>query len=123
MKKILLLLALLLPFLLTSCGDNKKNEPKTKEQMLVGEWVLYLESGVDLYYSFDGDHTGNYMKSEKGTVLEDIDFTWSLNGNELKITTNNGGQTKTKTYKVLIEEYYLYISDGDERNRFYKTQE
>lgn len=122
MKKILLLLALVLPFVLTSCGDDKK-EPKTKEQMLVGEWVLYLDSGVDMYYSFDEDHTGQYRKSQKGTVVQDIDFTWSLSGNELTITSYDDGQTKTETYQVSIEEYFLYITSEGDRTCFYRVQE
>ena len=48
MKKILLLLAIILPFVLTSCGDDK-DEPKSLEQQLIGQWESSWKIDGDNY--------------------------------------------------------------------------
>ena len=85
MKKILLLLAIILPFVLTSCGDDK-DEPQTLEQQLIGKWVRAISDNgaFEEYFIFNKDHTSEYYtllnKTDRG---DESHFTWSLNGNVL----------------------------------------
>ena len=39
MKKILLLMAIILPFVFTSCGDDKDEPKQSLEEQLIGSWV------------------------------------------------------------------------------------
>ena len=60
MKKILLLMAIILPFVLTSCDDDK-DEPKSLEQQLIGSWVQTQVDGPNTltwHYIFNSDHNG-----------------------------------------------------------------
>ena len=84
MKKIFLLFVIILPFVLTSCGDDK-DEPQTLEQQLIGKWVT-TRNELQFIYQFNSDHTGSQwyeVNGERGTYYS---FPWSLDRNILTIT-------------------------------------
>ena len=73
-------MALILPFLLTSCGDDKeKDEPQTLEQQLIGDWkkVVGTNNENEAHYIFNSNHTGRYKYLTNGTTVRDYDYTWS----------------------------------------------
>ena len=46
MKKVLLLMAIILPFVLTSCGDDKDEPKQNLEQELIGGWSNVQGSSI-----------------------------------------------------------------------------
>ncbi|MBR5118757.1 MAG: lipocalin family protein [Muribaculaceae bacterium] len=113
MKKILLLMALILPFLLTSCGDDKeKDEPQTLEQQLIGDWkkVDGTNNENEAHYIFNSNHTGRYKYLTNGTTVRDYDYTWSLEGNLLTMTNNYNGNTSTQKCEITIENDILIMT-------------
>ncbi len=89
MKKILLLFAIiLLPFVLTSCGDDKDEPKQNLEQELIGRWVgQTIDREITL--EFKADHTGINSWRRIPNVLQaaatsgSMQFTWSLKDNIL----------------------------------------
>lgn len=109
MKKYLLLLAILLPFILISCGDDK-DEPKNLEQQLIGGWS-YTE-GVDASLVihnliFNANHTGKMVNTQGGVVTYETSFTWSLDGDVL---TMNGPTTEVCTIAFEGNQLHLKFS-------------
>ena len=68
MKKILLLMAIILPFVLTSCGDDK-DEPNN---------IAIFDSEYQFYLSG--------YKNDSQIIRES--YIWALNGNTLKLIRN-----------------------------------
>ena len=110
MKKILLLMAIILPFVLTSCGDDK-DEPQNLEQELIGTWVLaYDDLNTYQFMVFNADHTGSGNKTKDGIVIGEFSFTWSLSGDILTQSRTGGNTFKNK---ISIKDDILYVMDED----------
>ena len=120
MKKILLLLAIILPFVLTSCSKDK-DEPQTLEQQLIGSWVGDVYDIVDGkvvvthphsgYILFNADHTGKSWRFIDGVMSPDYNFTWSLKGNILTMTYS-ASSLEALTYEISIKDDILHIKQG-----------
>ncbi len=116
MKKILLLLAIILPFVLTSCGDDKDEPKQNLEQELIGSWVGDVYDIVDgkvvvthphsAYIIFNADHTGKTWSVIDGVNQPQSHFTWSLNGNLLKLDYN------PEPIEISIDGDVLHIKQG-----------
>lgn len=120
MKKYLLLLAIILPFVLTSCSKDK-DEPQTLEQQLIGSWVGDVYNIVDGkvvvthphsgYVLFNADHTGKSWRFIDGVMSPDYNFTWSLKGNILTMTYS-ASSSEALTYEISIKDDILHIKQG-----------
>ena len=116
MKKILLLMAIILPFVLTSCGDDKDEPKQNLEQELIGSWVGDVYDIVDgkvvvthphsAYIIFNADHTGKTWSVIDGVNQPQSHFTWSLNGNLLKLDYN------PEPIEISIDGDVLHIKQG-----------
>ena len=110
MKKFLLLIAIVLPVVLASCGS--KDEPLTLEQQLIGGWSNNSEG---TFYVFNNDYTGLHTTTitvDGQKVTNTRPITWSLEGNIL--TINSIG---TETYEISINKDVLHMKSG---NIFYE---
>ena len=120
MKKVLLLIAIILPFVLTSCSKDK-DEPQTLEQQLIGSWVGDVYDIVDGkvvvthphsgYILFNADHTGKSWRFIDGVMSPDYNFTWSLKGNILTMTYS-ASSLEALTYEISIKDDILHIKQG-----------
>lgn len=80
-----ILMCLLFPVFVSSCGDDDKDEPTppTPSSPIVGSWASINSTGeyFDNYYLvFSADNTG-YIRNEygsRGTSTEQMNFNWSL---------------------------------------------
>ena len=114
MKKYLLLLAIILPFVITSCGDDKDEPKQSLEQQLIGKWVRVIsDDGADEeYYIFNKDHTSEYYtllnKTDRG---DESHFTWSLNGNVLTAKYIINSHEELVYYDITIEGDLLTIKN------------
>ena len=119
MKKILLLMAIILPFVLTSCGDDKDEPKQNLEQELIGRWVGNT-ADREITLEFKADHTGINSWKRIQNVLQaastsgSIPFTWSLKDNVLSMTVKDGEDTvQTDNYEISIENDILKIKNVD----------
>ncbi|MBR5117591.1 MAG: hypothetical protein IK100_02955 [Muribaculaceae bacterium] len=111
MKKYILLLAIILPFVLTSCGDDKDEPKQNLEQELIGTWVLsYEDINLFQFMVFNTDHTGSGSQVQDGIVFGEFSFTWSLSGDVL--TQNRDGGKAFKN-KISIKNDVLYVMDEE----------
>ena len=111
MKKILLFMAIILPFVLTSCGDDKDEPKQNLEQELIGTWVLaYDDLNMYQFMVFNADHTGSGNQVKDGIVLGEFSFTWSLSGDVLTQSRTGGNTFKNK---ISIKDDILYVMDED----------
>lgn len=111
MKKILLLLAIVLPFVLTSCGDDKDEPKQNLEQELIGTWVIaYEDLNMYQFMVFNADHTGSGSQVKDGIVQGEYSFNWSLSGD---ILTQNRMGGNTFKNKISIKNDILYVMDED----------
>lgn len=113
MKKILMLLAIMLPLVFTSCGDDN-DVLSANEQELLGEWAIVrpVDSQVDDYhYVFKKERTGSRRHLVDGTVVTDIAFKWTLNGKRL--TLDYGGQQLLLDIEIGINNMHVvYVGTG-----------
>lgn len=111
MKKFFLLMAIILPFVLTSCGDDKDEPKQNLEQELIGTWVLaYEDIGMYQFMVFNEDHTGSGNQVKDGIVLGEYSFTWSLSGDILTESRIGGNTYKSK---ISIKDDILYVTELD----------
>ena len=111
MKKILLLLAIVLPFVITSCGDDKDEPKQNLEQELIGTWVIaYEDLNMYQFMEFNADHTGSGSQVQDGIVQGEYSFNWSLSGD---ILTQNRMGGNTFKNKISIKNDILYVMDED----------
>ena len=113
MRKILLLMAIILPFVLTSCGDDKDEPKQSLEEQLIGSWVGDVYDIVDgkvivthphsRYVIYNADHTGKSWMIIDGVILNEVNFNWSLKGN---ILTND---KSPKQVEISIKDDVLYM--------------
>lgn len=119
MKKILLLMAIILPFVLTSCGDDK-DEPSTLEQQLIAEWVGSNDY-YEFHYLFKSDHTGDYWVTKKGAPhLAPRQFKWSLTGNMLSFDYLDNSLGDDYTTEIIIDGNILKMFEEDDWFIYYK---
>lgn len=122
MKKILLLMALVLPLTLISCGDDK-DEPSSLEQQLIGSWTGTDNSATSsvlktkvISYTFNSNHTGQYTWEEIPNITGGkitrggYNFKWKLKKNVLHITRD--GSDGDATYEISIENGVLKMKSG-----------
>ena len=114
MKKILLLMAIILPFVLTSCGDEK-DEPQSLEQQLIGDWYYLLNEYTVQNYLFNSDHTGKYWVKQDGEVINGsiVTFNWSLEkiNNETILVIESEG-FPTAYYSIFIKDDELHLDSN-----------
>ena len=121
MKKILLLMAIILPFVLTSCGDDKDEPKQNLEKELIGRWVGQTIDR-ELTLEFKADHTGISSWRKIQNVIQlvsssgSIPFTWSLKDNILSISyeVDEDGTIQTDKSEIAIENGILKIKTVEE---------
>lgn len=113
MKKIFLLLAIILPFILTSCGDDN-DVLSSMEQELVGEWAIIKTSAQvdDYHYVFKKERTGSRRHVVDGTVVTDIAFKWVLDGNKLTIDYGTGQILVMEITMKINQMHVVYVATG-----------
>ena len=113
MKKALFLLAILLPLLLASCGDDN-DVLSPMEQELVGEWALIKAPGSqvnDYHYVFKKERTGSRRRIVDGEVVTDIAFNWTLDGNRLQL--DYAGQQLVLEISMKVNQMHVtYVGTG-----------
>ena len=112
MKKILLLMTLVLPFILNSCDDDK-DILSTQEQELVGEWAIVKTADTpnDIHYVFKKERTGSRRIVVNGEVTNDVPFNWTFDGN--KLTLSYAGQKLVLEVMVGIDKLrIIYVETG-----------
>jgi len=110
MKKLLILMAVIMPFFLTSCSDDK-DEP-TLEQQLIGQWIEIGDFDLT-NLKFNSDHTGSQWATVEGVIEPGSEhaFTWSLSGD--KITIKSGSETIVSTIYFKNGQLHI-VDDGDD---------
>ena len=104
-------MAIILPFVLTSCGDDKDEPKQNLEQELIGTWVLaYDDLNMYQFMVFNADHTGSGNQVKDGIVIGEFSFTWSLSGDVLTQSRTGGNTFKNK---ISIKDDILYVMDED----------
>lgn len=114
MKKILFLMAVLLPLIFTSCGDDK-DVLSSQEQELVGEWAIVKtpESGnEDMRFVFKKERTGSRRHVVDGNVVTDISFKWTLEGNRLSLDYGTGQQLLLEITMGINKMHVVYVGTG-----------
>lgn len=113
MKKIFLLLAIILPFILISCGDDN-DVLSSMEQELVGEWAIIKTSvqADDYHYVFKKERTGSRRHVVDGTVVTDIAFKWVLDGNKLTIDYGTGQILVMEITMKINQMHVVYVATG-----------
>ncbi len=113
MKKILLLLAIMLPFVLISCGDDD-DVLSPMEQDLVGEWAIIITDNTqpdDFHFVFKKERTGSRRRLVNGEVVSDVPFNWTLQGSTL--TLNYAGQQLVMEISLTINQMHVvYVTTG-----------
>ena len=110
MKKLLLLMAIILPFVLTSCGDDK-DEPKSLEQQLIGRWESSWKVDGDNYHNiaiFDSEYQFYLSGYKNDSQIIRESYMWALNGNTLKLIRNSD-HAETE-HVISIKDNILTIS-------------
>ncbi len=111
MKKLALICALLLVVVcvLTSCGAS-----------VVGTWEYVEESflgDVKMTYTFNSDGTGSMNLLGVAT-----DFTYTLEGDVLAITTSVFGVEHTDEYTVSVKGSQLTLTEGNSATIYTKVK-
>lgn len=126
MKKILLILAILLPLVFTSCGDDN-DALSSREQELVGEWAIVKtsENQEDYHYVFNKERTGSRRHLEDGNVTTDIRFNWTLDGNRLTLdyTTQKLELEISITGSNKLHVRYVATGHTEDYNKVIKPEE
>ncbi len=111
MKKILLILALMLPTIVFSaCEKEEVNSGNETNNALVGTWVDY-DDVESIYYQFNADHSGYEWYTYQGETSEKFPFTWSTKGNVLTIVYHEDGDDDTVTFQYSINNNQLTLSE------------
>ena len=124
MKKYILLFAIILPFVLTSCDDDK-DEPKSLEQQLIGSWVwttVESSNNITWNYIFNSDHKGKEQIFVNETISTEINFTWSLKGNILSCSFIEDGNTNTVSVEISIDGDVLHIKQGEDIYDYHRAK-
>ena len=114
MKKIFLLLAITLPFVFTSCGDDD-DVLSSIEQELVGEWAIIKTTDSqtdDYHYVFKKERTGSRRHLVDGNVVSDITFKWTFDGNKLTIDYGTGQILVMEITMKINQMHVVYVATG-----------
>ena len=117
MKKILLLMAIILPFVLTSCDDDKDEPKQSLEEQLIGGWAWSTVDGpntITRFYIFNSDHNGKEQIDLNGHISTEVNFTWSLKGNILSCSFIQDGNTVTVSREISIDGDVMYLKEGED---------
>lgn len=112
MKKIFLLLAIMLPLVLSSCGDDK-DILSSMEQDLVGEWAIIKTADTqnDIHYVFNKDRTGSRWLVVDGQAVSPVPFDWTFDGKRL--TLSYAGQKLVMDVTLGINKLHIvYLETG-----------
>ena len=126
MKKILLILSIMLPFILTSCGDDN-DVLSLMEQELVGEWAIINPAGSqadDYHFVFNKERTGSRWRVVDGEVVSSVPFNWTLEGSTL--TLSYAGQQLVMQISLSINQMHVvYVATGaaEDYKRVVKTDD
>ncbi|MBP5688043.1 MAG: hypothetical protein J6X22_05295 [Muribaculaceae bacterium] len=115
MKKLLLLLALVLPLFISSCGDDNNDVLSPMEQDLVGEWAIINapnSQARDIHYVFKKERTGSRRILENGEVVNDVPFNWTLEGSNRLTLSYAGQQTVLDITLTLTTLHIVYVATG-----------
>ena len=108
MKKILFVLAALLPLMFIGCSDDDENF----EERFVGAWVEDTNSVIEvLNIQLNADHTGLFWAEDNGKVDESgkQKFIWSATENELTTTMDESKETENAPYQ--LKDGKLYVGE------------
>ncbi|MBQ6647652.1 MAG: lipocalin family protein [Muribaculaceae bacterium] len=125
MKKILLLMAIILPFVLTSCDDDKDEPKQSLEEQLIGGWAWSTVDGpntITRFYIFNSDHNGKEQIDLNGHISTEVNFTWSLKGNILTVSFIQDGNTETVSVEISIDGDVLHIKQGDDTIDYHRAK-
>ena len=126
MKKILLLMAIILPFVFTSCGDDKDEPKQNLEQELIGQWYFMVNEYTVNNYLFNSDHTGKHWMKQDGEVLNWTvrSFNWSLkevdNVTYLNITSDEPHSIPA-SMPISIKDDILYIIQDEGTFEYHRS--
>ena len=110
MKKILLLMAIILPFVITSCGDDK-DEPQNLEQEIIGTWSA-PDGDRTLFFTFNADHTGKYAYTRESRPTVECPLEWELTGKSLTVKYQwDYDIINTETVDISIKNGILNFGD------------
>lgn len=73
-------MAIILPFVLTSCGDDKDEPKQNLEHKLIGDWYLLINDYTVEHFLLNSDHTGkDWIKKDGEDINSSIVlFHWLL---------------------------------------------
>ena len=113
MKKILLLMAIFLPFMLNSCGDDN-DILSSQEEELVGEWAIVKTADTpnDIHYVFKKERTGSRRILVNSEVTNDFPFKWTLNGKTLTLDYGTGQQLVLEITVGINKLHVVYVATG-----------
>lgn len=106
MKKILFLLAAVLPLMFVGCSDDDENF----EERLVGAWVEDTKSAIEVMnLQLNADHSGYLWAEDNGEIDEmgKQKFIWSATENELTTTMDESKETEKAPYQVRNGKLYV----------------
>ena len=124
MRKILLLWALIMPFVFSSCDDDK-DEPKNPGEELIGEWIMLDEDGrmpdplVDdeiWHMEFFPNYDAKEWVTHFGVTTETNLYSWELSDGKLYF---NSGE---HSYPMKIEKGVLTIYLGGYIDKYKKKK-
>ena len=115
MKKILLLWALIMPFVFSSCDDDK-DEPKNPGEELIGEWIMLDEDGrmpdplvcdeiwhMEFFPNYDAKEWVTHF----GVTTETNQYSWDFSEGKLYFVSYDGSDKSS--YPMKIEKGVLTI--------------
>lgn len=116
MKKLLLLWALILPFVFVSCSDDDDAGDSTHDPRLIGEWIEQGASDYDLaeHLKFQSNGTLTQWFTSEGEEIEKYTFKWRTEDNSI-IYLTYGNETESGKYEIkngvlcIEDEYFVKV--------------
>ena len=124
MKKILFLMILFFPIVLSSCSSDDDDWIDLNSEDIVGTWSTGIE-GTHKYIKFESDGTGYYALLSGATFVSNYLFTYQISGDKINIQitySDNGNKLKgqKRVWECLFSKDVLKIKDGSLENGTYK---
>ena len=133
MKKLIFMLATMLPLMFVACNDNENDENKPPKHQIVGLWELekaYIEEDDRWWYAKDdisdmyqlevkNDNSGKFTHYSSFNIIEEP-FTWQVVENQFRLVLPD------KTYQAYIIEQIndqQLILTKDLVTKYYKRRE